>query len=373
VNRPGGLTVVIVAALGALSYCSTASAAGPLRAPATIGPYVTMSHVKKLQAPPGPKLAKRTAADDARTAAMFSSAFGGKPAIVQSYGTQDLEHLFTLAAVRGHAPLPWVGYGDSQDLNLARPPLEARAVGDAWCRISNDETPYGKTPARDSVHVLFCLRSAANLTVELFNLGGDSDAAPIVAALDEAWKSIATGSEGGTVAHAPTPSHAKLPLRLGGLVDPSLDTRGTASDRAFSQKLSVWGVKTYLNVSRAFGGAPAVSRSYTATAKGDDSRISVVAVEAPAPSPVEPYEDAKRDGLVKPQNEVITAGDARCDIQNAPTVIGQTPEADSVTVTRCQVTHGAHTVIAFPGGAISHDPKTVAAFADLAWAALGWK
>jgi hypothetical protein len=372
VNRPGGLTVVIVAALGALSSCSTAFAAAPLRAPATIGSYVTLAHTKKLQGATGQNLAKHTTAEDAQTTAMFSSAYGGRPAVVQTYGTQDLQHVFTLAAVRGHAPLPWVGYGDAKDIGLARPPLEARAVGDAWCRISNDETPYGKTPARDSVHVLFCLRSAANLTVELFNLGGDSDPAPIVAALDAAWKRIANGSEGGTVAHPPTPSHAKLPLKLGGLVDPSLDTRGTASDRAFSQKLSVWGVKTYLNVSRAFGGAPAVTRSYTATAKGDDSRISVVAVEAPAPSPIEPYEDAKRDGLLKPQNEVISVGDARCDIQNYPTLIGDTPKPDSVTVVRCQLTRGAHTVIALPGGAVAHDPKTVVAFAELAWAALGW-
>jgi hypothetical protein len=100
--------------------------------------------------------------------------------------------------------------------------------------------------------------------------------------------------------------------------------------------------------------------------------VLIAAVEAPAPGPFELAENPVRLGLVRPTREVITVGDTRCDIMNAPTIAGNTPAPDSVSVQRCQRTSGSHTVIAFASGKISHSPKKVAAFADQAWSALGW-
>jgi hypothetical protein len=168
-------------------------------------------------------------------------------------------------------------------------------------------------------------------------------------------------------------SHATLPSKLGGLVDPALTTAGlSTSDATFARKLSEWGTKTYANASRAFGGAPAVSRLYRAPGPPDGPAVRIVAVEAPSPRPFELFENVKRLGLVRPEIEVVAVGDARCVISNAPTFPPAKPAPDSVSVTRCERTSGSHTLIATPGGSIAHDPKAVAAFADLAWDALGW-
>jgi hypothetical protein len=368
--------VVVVVALAALACAGSASAnagSGPLVAPAKLGTYVPLAKVHLMQSALGKKHARADALETAQSTVLLSRSHGGRPALVATYASNNADFIFTLLAVRAGTPQPWEQYSVASDLDLARPPRVARAVGDAWCEILNDPTPVGKTPSADSVHVLSCRRSDANLTVAVFLAGPSEDPAAFVALVDEAWKDF-HGSTTGTVAHLGTRSHATLPAKLAGLVDPALATAGLKpSDAAFQRKLSAWGKQTYAEVSRAFGGAPAVTRAYRAAAKGDDSWVRIAAVEAPAPAPFQLAQNPARLGLVRPTEEVITVGDSRCDIQNTPTIAGDTPAPDSVTVLRCQRTSGSHTVIATAAGKISHSPQKVAAFADQAWDALGWK
>jgi hypothetical protein len=367
------VVVVVLVAFACVAAASADAGSGSLVAPAKLGPYVPIAKAPLMQSALGKKNARADALETALSTVLLSRSHGGKDALVAAYASNNLDFIFTLLAVRARTPQPWEPYSVASDLDLARPPREARAVGDAWCEIENDPTPVGKTPAADSVHVLSCRRSAADLTVAVFLPGPSTDPAAFVALVDEAWKDF-HGSAVGTVAHPGARSHATLPAKLGGLVDPALATAGLKpSDAAFQRKLSEWGKQTYAEVSRAFGGAPAVSRAYRSAAAGDDSWVRIAAVEAPAPAPFELAQDPVRLGLVRPTAEVITVGDTRCDVANAPTIAGDTPAPDSVSVTRCQRTSGSHTVIASPSGKISHDPKKVAAFADQAWSALGWK
>jgi hypothetical protein len=377
VNRVFGRAPAVVVVLVALANVSPGVAnagSGTLVAPAKIGTFVQLAKAAKEQGALGQGDAKQKAAENTQSEALLSQAYGGKDALVESYATNDLNHLFTLLAVRGASPLPWVPFAEPAYLNLAVAPYEAKAIGDAWCLISNDDTTKGKTPAPDSAHALTCMRTARNLTVQIYEPGPNEHPESFVPLLDEAWKQLAQGSEGGRATHPVTLSHATLPAKLGGLVDPAQATAGLKkSDAAFERKLSEWGKKTYANASLAFGGAPAVSRRYSSPHAGDYSQIEIVAVEAASPKPFELAENAKRLGLVRPPTEVVTVGDARCVISNAPTVPPEKPAPDSVNVTRCERTSGAHTLIARSSGPIAHDPKTIAAFADLAWDALGWQ
>ncbi|MGY0057250.1 hypothetical protein ACWY4P_11895 [Streptomyces sp. LZ34] len=122
-------------------------------------------------------------------------------------------------------------------------------------------------------------------------------------------------------------------------------------------------------LSEAYGGAAAVVQRY---ADSDvQTTVTLVAVRGRSPQPYVPYQDPKRLGLAKPQDELKTFGDVSCVLYNQPTAAGSKPTADSVHVSYCQRTGDGLTVqVRTLGGGVANQPDKVADLTEKAWSEL---
>lgn len=175
---------------GSLTGGSTAA----LSAPEKLGRFAHQDAAAKALSTDGSadKNAKRFAAADRRSTGLLSTAYGGAPAVVQSFADPKFENLFQLTAVRARSPRPFVAYQDPAQLGLVVAPNQMTSLGKVDCVIYNDPTNSGGTPASDSVHVNSCQRTGDGLTVQIRQVSGDvgHDPHQVAGLVDQAWAAL---------------------------------------------------------------------------------------------------------------------------------------------------------------------------------------
>jgi hypothetical protein len=191
------LIVALVAGALAIPLAGSSAAvtAKPIVAPSHLGIYVREAAVKKLDNATGRRVIAREAAWNGRTALAVSKAYGGAPAVVESYAREDLAIFFKLVAVRARTPGEWALYTDPKVLGSVRPQAEVRTFGPVQCQIANVFTPAGQKPAADSVQTVECRRTSAHLTVTLKGFSEPLMNRPraVAAAVNQAWEAISAG------------------------------------------------------------------------------------------------------------------------------------------------------------------------------------
>jgi hypothetical protein len=195
-----GLAAVLVCLTMVVPNASSASAAGsspPIAAPAHIGPYALQSANKTLTGDPlGKKIIAHLRLVNQHSTRDVSKAYGGAPAVVESYASADLLTMFSLIAVRASSPGLIVLYEDPKYLQLVRAPTELLTFGATSCQVQNDATPIGKKPTADSVHVFQCQRTGPHLTIRLAQFASDtlgSRPSAAAAVVDQAWQILSKG------------------------------------------------------------------------------------------------------------------------------------------------------------------------------------
>ncbi|MET7696593.1 hypothetical protein [Streptomyces sp. NPDC005485] len=175
---------------GALTGGSTAA----LSAPEKLGEFLHQDAAAKALRKDGSadKNAKQFATADRRSTGLLSTAYGGAPAVVQSFADRKFENLFQLTAVRARSPRPFVAYQDPVQLGLVVAPNKLSSFRKVDCVIYNDPTNSGGTPASDSVHVISCQRTADGLTVQIRQVSGDvgHDPQQVAGLVDQAWTAL---------------------------------------------------------------------------------------------------------------------------------------------------------------------------------------
>ncbi|MET9001695.1 hypothetical protein [Amycolatopsis sp. Hca4] len=127
--------------------------------------------------------------------------------------------------------------------------------------------------------------------------------------------------------------------------------------------------ETAARVSAAYGGAGAVVQQY----QDDELRrtIQLLAVRAPSPGLIAPYEDAEALGLAAPGTELVTFGDVQCLVQHDPVSAGSAPDPERSSVRTCQRTGTDLTVtLKSLSSEGNRDPREIAAIVEEAWAIL---
>jgi hypothetical protein len=128
--------------------------------------------------------------------------------------------------------------------------------------------------------------------------------------------------------------------------------------------------ETASRVSAAYNGAGAVVQQYQDD--GLQRGVQLIAVRAPSPELVAPYEDTEALGLVKPSTELVRVGEVQCLVHNDPAPVGSTPDPERSFVTNCQRTGSALTVtVRSLSSEGNRDARELAGIVDEAWTTLG--
>jgi hypothetical protein len=170
----------------------------------------------------------------------------------------------------------------------------------------------------------------------------------------------------------PSPQPLKAPDTLGGLsrAQDAIAKVDSVKGRPQIDRVDKTDRETGSRVSAAYGGAGAVVQQY------QDDRLlrsfQLIAVRAPSPELVAPYEDVQALGVAKPSTELVRSGAVQCLLHNDPAAPGSTPDPEQSFVMSCQRTGQALTVtVRSLGTEGNHDPQELAAVVEEAWAALG--
>ncbi|MDT7806080.1 MAG: hypothetical protein QOI78_9513 [Actinomycetota bacterium] len=196
---------------------------------------------------------------------------------------------------------------------------------------------------------------------------GAAPAADAARAAGTAAVTAAACPAGGT-----TPQPLKAPDTLGGLsrAQDAIAKVDSVKGRPQIDRVDKTDRETGSRVSAAYGGAGAVVQQY------QDDRLlrsfQLIAVRAPSPELVAPYEDVQALGVAKPSTELVRSGAVQCLLHNDPAAPGSTPDPEQSFVMSCQRTGQALTVtVRSLGTEGNHDPQELAAVVEEAWAALG--
>ncbi|WP_086846135.1 hypothetical protein [Amycolatopsis kentuckyensis] len=161
------------------------------------------------------------------------------------------------------------------------------------------------------------------------------------------------------------------PAGLGGLsrAQDALAKFDKAKSEAMVTRIDKTDRETGTRVSAAYGGAGAIAQQY------QDDRLErsfqLVAVRAPSPELVAPYEDAEALGLAAPGTELVRAGAVQCLVHHDPAAAGSTPDPDRSFVTNCQRTGPDLTVTVRSLSAEGNrDPRELAGIVEEAWRVL---
>jgi hypothetical protein len=165
----------------------------PVSLPAHFLTYSRLADVPVNKSNPGKQNAEDRAADDRKTAAALSAANHGAGAAVQSYGSDDLQTLFSVWAVRDATPPPVFPVVSAERLGLAVPPEVVQSFGAVVCAIRYDSIVKGQPITPERTHTLICQRSNSSLTVIVQTPNGDIGGHPdqVAAMVDAVWSDLA--------------------------------------------------------------------------------------------------------------------------------------------------------------------------------------
>jgi hypothetical protein len=163
-----GLVAGSALASGAwLLFGNDGASSSPIAAPERIGDYVQQADAKpNREHEQGRKIARQRDDWDRRSSERLSESHDGAGAVVQTYADDDLQNFFALEAVRAPVAFPpYVPYTDPETLGFGKPSEEVRTFGDVACAIRNS--------GPDDSFVVLCVRSDAELTVQITHVAGD--------------------------------------------------------------------------------------------------------------------------------------------------------------------------------------------------------
>lgn len=124
---------------------------------------------------------------------MLSTAHHGVGTAVEGYGSNDLQTLFSVWAVRDATPPPVVTVVSADRLGLAVAPEIGRTFGDVSCDIRYDGVVKGQPVTPQAAHTLMCQRSSSSLTVTIIGPNGDVGSHPdqVAAMVNAVWSQLA--------------------------------------------------------------------------------------------------------------------------------------------------------------------------------------
>ncbi|WP_410615037.1 hypothetical protein [Amycolatopsis sp. lyj-109] len=124
--------------------------------------------------------------------------------------------------------------------------------------------------------------------------------------------------------------------------------------------------ETAARTSAAYGGAGTIVQQY----QDDGLRrgVQLIAVRAPSPELVAPYEDIEALGLAVPGTELVRAGAVQCLRHNPSTPVGSEPDPEQSFVVNCQRTGPGLTVtLRSLSSQGNRDPRELTAIVNEAW------
>ncbi|MGW3966597.1 hypothetical protein ACWED2_42745 [Amycolatopsis sp. NPDC005003] len=161
------------------------------------------------------------------------------------------------------------------------------------------------------------------------------------------------------------------PATLGGLghAQDAIAKVDKAKGQAMIDRITKADRETAARASAAYGGAGAVVQQY------QDDRLrrsfQLLAVRAPSPGLVVPYEDPEALGLATPSNELVRFGDVQCLVHHDPVNAGSTPDPEGSSVRTCQRVGPDLTVtLRSLSSEGNRDPREMAGLVEEAWAIL---
>ena len=154
--------------------------------------YARLADVPVNKSDAGRKNAAAKDADDRKTAAALSAANHGAGAAVQSYGSDDLQTLFSVWAVRTATPAPVVEVASPERLGLAVAPDAVQSFGAVFCAIHYDSIVKGQPITPEHTYTRICQRSSSSLTVIVYTPNGDVVHHPdqIAAIVNAVWADL---------------------------------------------------------------------------------------------------------------------------------------------------------------------------------------
>ena len=161
--------------------------------PAHFLSYARLADVPINKSGAGQKNVQAQEVDYHNTATALSAAHHGAGAAVEGYGSNDLETLFSVWAVRDATPPPVVTVASADRLGLAVAPEVVRTFGDVSCDIRYDGVVKGQTVTPEATHTLMCQRSSSSLTVTVNGPNGDVGSHPdqVAAMVNAVWSQLA--------------------------------------------------------------------------------------------------------------------------------------------------------------------------------------
>lgn len=189
---------VALAAGGALpgqqkdSGGGSGSSTAAISLPAKFLTYSRMADVPVNKSGAGRANVEAQEVDYHNTATALSAAHHGAGAAVEGYGSDDLQTLFSVWAVRDATPPPVAMVASADRLGLAVAPEVVRTFGAASCDIRYDGIVKGQPITADHTHTIFCQRSSSSLTVTIYGPGGDVGGHPdqVAAMVDAVWSQL---------------------------------------------------------------------------------------------------------------------------------------------------------------------------------------
>ncbi|MEU0537511.1 hypothetical protein [Amycolatopsis tolypomycina] len=174
-----------------------------------------------------------------------------------------------------------------------------------------------------------------------------------------------------TLLAGPSGGPLTAPPTLGGLsrAQDAIAKLDKAKGQATIDRIGKSDKEDTARVSAAYGGAGAVVQQY----QDDRLRRSVrlLAVRAPSPGLIAPYQDAEALGLAAPGTELVRFGDVQCLVHHDPENAGSAPDPERSSVRVCQHTGPDLTVtlqsISSEG---NRDPREFAGILEEAWTIL---
>lgn len=157
----------------------------PLSAPERVADYVRFGDAaERIDRDNGQEVAARYRDWDQRSSERLTAAHDGAGAFVQSYSDENLEHSFTMEAVRAPVPYPpYAPYSDPEVLGVDRPVEELREFGNVGCLVRNETAQS---------YVTSCVRTSDDLTVQITHVTGDliDDPETVAKLVDTAWQEL---------------------------------------------------------------------------------------------------------------------------------------------------------------------------------------
>jgi len=124
--------------------------------------------------------------------------------------------------------------------------------------------------------------------------------------------------------------------------------------------------ETAARVTAAYGGAGAVVQQYQSDQL--ERGFQLIAVRAPSPELIAPYEDTEALGLAAPSTELVRVGAVQCLVHHDQEPAGSTPDPDRSFVTNCQRTGPGLTVtLRSLSSEGNRDPRELAGIVEQAW------